>query len=379
MKKKIISVFVILSICLVSVSVFSLDKPNIFVNGKYIETDAFIQDGVTYVPLRAISESLGADVAWNEETEEINITNTSAYEPYTYAVERISPSTVAIVGNYLADTTATYQDRYAEGIAHGTGVIITSGGEILTNAHVVKDMTSIIVILYNGEGYTGTVKYLDSELDLAVVKIDKIGLTPAQFADVNSITPGQQVVAVGTPVSMALRNSVSAGIISGINRSTTSDYTLIQTDAAVNPGNSGGPLVNLNGEVVGICSSGYVGTGIEGLSFAIPVSDVQYALEQFKTYGKINRPSFGADLEESLAAKYGLPENGGISVTNVVPGGAADNAGIQSGDTLIAVDGALVNTRTDWSELSKNYVPGSSASLQIKRGDTVFETVITFE
>ena len=370
----------LISSCCIGYSVFSLEKPNIFVNGNQIETDAFIQDGVTYVPLRAVSESLGADVAWNEETQEINISQSqSGADIYSYAINKISPSTVAIVGNYTGNTTATYQDKYAEGIAHGTGVVITSGGEILTNAHVVEDMSSIIVILSNGEGYEGKVKYIDSDLDLAVVKIEKLGLTVAQFADESSIYPGNQVVAGGTPVSMSLRNSVSAGIISGVNRSTSSDYKLIQTDAAINPGNSGGPLVNLNGEVLGICSSGYVGTGIEGLSFAIPISDVKYAINQFQTYGKVKRPSFGGEFQESAAAKYGLPSNEGLTFSGIVPGGAAANAGIQNGDILISVDGVYVNSKIDWNELSKNYLPGSGAGVQVKRGDSFIDTYITFD
>ena len=349
-----------------------------FVNGKRIETEAYIENGVTYVPLRAISEGLNANVEWNGETAQIDITGTATGEPYTYAVNKIAPSTVAIIGSFPGETTATYEDKYAEGIAHGTGIIITSGGEILTNAHVVKDMTNMIVILPNGEGYNATLKYIDDEMDLAVVKIDKLGLPAAVFAEDGAITPGAQVVAVGTPLSMALRNSVSAGIISGINRSVSSDYKLIQTDAAINPGNSGGPLVNMAGQVVGVCSSGFSGIGIESLNIAIPVSDVRYAINQFNTYGKINRPYFNADFTESIAAKYGLPGNYGLKISNVTLGGAAANAGIQNGDTLISVDGIPVNTKADWNEVSKSYIPGSRATVKCKRGDTVYEIQIVF-
>ncbi|MEG1880100.1 MAG: trypsin-like peptidase domain-containing protein, partial [Oscillospiraceae bacterium] len=234
-----------------------------------------------------------------EEENRVDITANSEENAIRNAIDIISPSVVAIVGNYMADTTATYQDKYAEGIAHGTGIILTSGGEILTNAHVVKDLTSIVVILANGEGYEGRIKYIDEKLDLAVVKIEKLGLPVAKFADENSLVIGKKVIAVGTPVNIGLRNSVSLGIISGVNRSVSSEYTLIQTDAAVNPGNSGGPLVNLSGEVVGINSSGYSAIGIEGMNFAIPITNVKYAINQFETYGKINRPNFEAELEQS--------------------------------------------------------------------------------
>lgn len=368
----IISISILLSCCL---TVYADPSPTIYVNGETIQTDSMIIDGVTYVPLRAISEGLGAQVAWNESTYEINITQGDIY---TNAINTISPSVVSIVGNYNPGTTATYQDKYAEGIAHGTGVIITSGGEILTNAHVVKDLTSIIVILSDGQGYEARLKYIDEALDLAVIKIDKLGLVAAKFADELSVFPGNRVLAVGTPVSLGMRNSVAAGIISGVNRSTSSEYTLIQTDAAINPGNSGGPLVNLKGEVVGINSSGYVSLSIEGMNFAIPVSDVKYAINQFNTYGKIKRPGFDSDLEETWTAKIGLPVTGGVTFKNVVPGGAAANAGIQSGDALIAVNGVNINTIPDWNELSKNYLPGSSAVLSILRNDAVIDVNITF-
>lgn len=378
--KKRIAAAAAAAVCLCAVTAYGIETPSaIFVNGSRVDAEAFISEGTTYVPLRAVSEMLGAKVEWNEDTSEINITLEGGGEPYEYAVSQISPSTVAIVGSYAGETTATYQDRYAEGIAHGTGVIVSSSGEIVTNAHVVKDMTAMIVILSSGEGYSGTVKYIDDELDLAVVKIEKSGLTAARFADESEIAPGCRVVAVGTPVSMSLRNSVSAGIISGVNRGVNSSCKLIQTDAAVNPGNSGGPLVNLRGEVVGICSSGYTGIGIEGLSFAIPVSDVNYALEHFRTYGRINRPSFGAELEESLAAKYGLPGGGGLTFRKIAPGGAAANAGIEDGDILLEVDGVSMSNISDWSELSKSYLPGESAALRLERGGEIIGVSIVFD
>ena len=192
MKFKVLGIFLFCSL-LCMATVFADEAPVIYVNGAQIQTNAYIEDGVTYVPLRAISEGLGADVAWNEGENRVDISEPSEEQAVQNAISRISPSVVAIVGNYMGETTATYQEKYAEGIAHGTGIIITSGGEILTNAHVVKDLTSMIVILQDGSGYEGRVKYLDETLDLAVIKIDKLGLPVAAFADESAMVTGAKV------------------------------------------------------------------------------------------------------------------------------------------------------------------------------------------
>ncbi len=373
------SIFLLISMFfLIGSSVYAEEAPTIYVNGNQIQTDAYIEDGVTYVPLRAVSEALGAEVLWNEAENRVDINASSEEILIQNSIDKISPSVVAIVGNYHSEASASYQEKYDEGIAHGTGVIISSDGQILTNAHVVADLSSIIVVLSDGTGYEGRLKYIDEALDLAVVKIEKTDLPTATFADETSLRSGSKVIAIGTPVSLGLRNSVSLGIISGINRSVAGDYALIQTDAAINPGNSGGPLVNLNGEVVGINSSGYQGVGIEGMNFAIPVSDVNYALNHFNTYGKINRPNLGAELEESWTAEIGLPSSDGLTIKSVVPGGAAEAAGLIAGDVVTAVNGAAVNSMVDWNETMKAYLPGSQAVLNINRGGAVTQVMITF-
>ncbi|MEG1442252.1 MAG: PDZ domain-containing protein, partial [Oscillospiraceae bacterium] len=146
----------------------------------------------------------------------------------------------------------------------------------------------------------------------------------------------------------------------------------------VNPGNSGGPLVNLSGEVVGINSSGYSAIGIEGMNFAIPITNVKYAINQFETYGKINRPNFEAELEQSWTAKLGLPTSSGLIVKSIVNGGAAAAAGVLVGDAVIAVDGAFVNSDTDWHEKMKDYIPGSTATLGVMRDGNRIDLNITF-
>ncbi|WP_052487176.1 S1C family serine protease [Gordoniibacillus kamchatkensis] len=188
-----------------------------------------------------------------------------ADEALPKVIEKTSPSVVAIIGKPSgAGSEEWKQDRYS--LAHGTGVIVKSDGVIVTNAHVVKDMTSIVVVTSDGKSYPGRTTNLDAESDLALVKIDAANLPAATLAASGDLKVGETVAAIGTPISFALRNSVTVGIVSGIDRSVSSEYPLIQTDAAINPGNSGGALVNMRGEVVGINTMKLAQYGVDNLA-----------------------------------------------------------------------------------------------------------------
>ena len=339
--------------------------PKIVVNNEAIDIPSYIQDDLTYVPLRAVSENLGANVDWDGETGTVTITTGSSGQLIPKIVERLSPSVVGIIGNVDGGAAASYQDKYADGVAIGTGVVVKAGGEILTNAHVVKDMSNIIVVLSNGEGYTGRIKCIDEKSDLAVVKIDKLGLTVAKLAEAGQIEVGETVVALGTPLSMSLRNSATSGIVSGVNRALFSDYNLIQTDTAINPGNSGGPLVNLRGEVVGINSSKFSGVGVEGMCFSIPIDTVRYVLNQFDTYGKVRRPNIGVTFEEDWVAAYGLPTQNGLTIKAMNETSAAKEAGLTVGDVVTAVNGKGVHSIIEWNEIMKSYLPGHTVTLTV--------------
>lgn len=267
---------VFFSFSVICLAAHAAEAPSIYVNGNKIFSDVIVKDDRIYVPLRAVGESMGARVSWDEQNNAANIVTSADEGAIPQVIKNVSPSVVAVIGNYSGGSTPSHMERYAQNTAHGTGVIIKSGGEILTNAHVVKDLKNIIVVLHDGSGYEGYLKYIDEETDLAVIKIDKIGLQAARFSDDSDIVIGKTVIAIGTPISFSLRNSASRGIISGINRSLSSDYSMIQTDASINPGNSGGPLVDLNGNVVGINSSKLAGMGVEGMGFSIPASTVKY-------------------------------------------------------------------------------------------------------
>lgn len=288
-------------------------------------------------------------------------------ETIPLVIKAVSPSVVGIIGNRKDIEDSAYSNKYSEDIIHGTGVIIKSNGEILTNAHVVNEMDKIIVILADGSGYEATLKCIDEESDLATVKIKKTGLTTAKLGSEKDIVIGKTVIAIGNPISISLRNSASIGIISGVNRGIDSFYKLIQTDAAINPGNSGGPLVNLKGEVIGINSSKFTGNGIEGMGFSIPINTINYVIGQFDKFGRIIRPYIGAIFEEGWAAKIGLPSLDGLKVVVVEDNSPAKAAGLKDGDILYDINGIKVNSIVDLNEEMKKYLPGTSVKLKIKR------------
>ena len=345
-------------------------EPRVMVNGQLLESEAIMKDDRVYVPLRAVGESMGAEVSWDESSDTAIVQTVSQDEAgIASMVEQVSKSVVAIVGNYGS----------GDSVGGGAGVVIKPAGEILTNAHVVKDMATIVVVLSDGACYEGQVKYIDEQIDLAVVKISKLGLPAIRFADPASISTGRTVFGIGTPVSFSLRNSVSKGIISGVNRGPEKDYRYLQTDTAINPGNSGGPLVNLNGELVGINTWGYAGATVSNLNFAIPVDTVQYALAQFEKNGKVVRVDLGASLDETWAASMGLPTSDGLIVSKVREGGPAQKAGIVAGDAVVRLGSDEIHSKVDWNEAIKNYEPGAQAEITLWRGNEFVPVTVTFE
>ncbi|KQX66408.1 trypsin-like peptidase domain-containing protein [Paenibacillus sp. Root444D2] len=291
-------------------------------------------------------------------------------------IEKTSPSVVAIIGKPSSDSDKSL-DKNRFNLAHGTGVIVESNGVIVTNAHVVKDMKNIVVVTSNGTTYSGRATNIDEESDLALVKIDASGLSPAKFASSSDIKVGETVAAIGTPISFALRNSVTVGIVSGLDRSVNSQYQLIQTDAAINPGNSGGALINMNGEVIGINTMKYADIGVENLGFAIPVDTVKYVLKHFQLYGKVKRPYLGLELEESWEAVVGLPSSTGLRVAYVDPDSPAAGAGIQQDDLLVSIGASKVKTLVDYNEAIKKYLPGETIEITIQSGNATKSKSVT--
>lgn len=373
MKRKIVFACMISALRLLQTA---MAAPNVEVNGTQIDTDAVIIDDKTYVPLRGVFEAAGAEVSWNEETQTagINISNSlSDDELIPSVIESVSPSVVGIIGR--GKTESYYGSQ--EGIMSGSGVIIKTGGEILTNAHVVKNMNTILVVMNDGKGYEAQLKYIDEDTDLAIVKIKKIGLPVVKFANSEDIVVGKQVIAIGTPITFSLRNSATVGHISGLNRSVGEPYRLVQTDTAITHGNSGGALINMNGELVGITSSGYSGTNT---NFAVPVDTVKYVLNQFELYGKVRHISFGAEFQEDWLAELGVPSEAGLTIKGLEKSSPLAKASFKTGDVLVSVDDVAINSIVELNELMKNYLPGDTVKVGVKtNGEIKYADIVLDE
>ena len=373
MKRKIVFACMISALLL---SQTAMAAPNVEVNGTQIDTDAVIIDDKTYVPLRGVFEAAGAEVSWNEETQTagINISNSlSDDELIPSVIESVSPSVVGIIGR--GKTESYYGSQ--EGIMSGSGVIIKTGGEILTNAHVVKNMNTILVVMNDGKGYEAQLKYIDEDTDLAIVKIKKIGLPVVKFANSEDIVVGKQVIAIGTPITFSLRNSATVGHISGLNRSVGEPYRLVQTDTAITHGNSCGALINMNGELVGITSSGYSGTNT---NFAVPVDTVKYVLNQFELYGKVRHISFGAEFQEDWLAELGVPSEAGLTIKGLEKSSPLAKASFKTGDVLVSVDDVAINSIVELNELMKNYLPGDTVKVGVKtNGEIKYADIVLDE
>lgn len=339
--------------------VFASDKTDVrvLVNGSELSNGAYIINDSVYVPLRAVGEALGADVNWDGETRTASVDLENS-ENLSRVIADVSTSVVAIVGNYKPEYMSQQALSYNESFVHGTGVVIRNNGTILTNAHVVKEIENITVLFGNGESCSGSVQYIDEVSDLAVVKVNKLGLKPIKFGTKDDIVVGKTVIAIGTPISLNMMNSATKGIISGKGVSIGEYYYYTQSDAAINGGNSGGPLVDTTGRLIGINSQKLYGSGVEGLSFSIPIDTVEYVLSQFDANKKVLRPDFGLTFTESWEAKRGLPTKRALTVKT-----SKDNS-IAAGDVINSVNGIEIHSVTDFNEALKSTYTSGEAEIK---------------
>ena len=260
--------------------------------------------------------------------------------------------------------------------SEGSGIIATSDGYIITNAHVVSGASALKVVLYNGKTYSAKLIGSDSITDLALIKIDATGLSAAEFGASDSLQVADTVMAVGNPGGLEFNSSVTVGYVSALNREITNSETgftmkCIQTDAAINPGNSGGALVNMKGQVVGINSSKIVATGYEGLGFAIPINTVQPIITQLKQYGYVKDRAMlgisGSYIDSMTARFYGY--DAGFYVYSVTSQSVAA-AGIQKSDVITKIDGKAVTSQNTIASVTANKKPGDTVTLTVSRAST---------
>ena len=256
----------------------------------------------------------------------------------------------------------------------GSGLIVSTDGYIVTNHHVVANMRDVDVTLEDGREFEASVVGSDAFFDLALLKIEESDLPTIPFGADEEIRIGQWVMAFGSPLSQELNNTVTAGIVSGLGR--TSDLTiaseLIQTDAAINPGNSGGPLVDLQGRLIGINTLIASRTGVyNGIGFAVPVNTVANAVDQLKDKGRVERGFLGVGFDrvpQPLVESLDIPP-GSAQVTAVVPGSGADKAKLQPGDIITAIDGVSLDDYTQLRPKISAHQPGETITVTIMRDD----------
>ena len=340
-----------------------------------------------------ISTSNSSSTQSNGYVTQTSLSNYS--DTAVYAANKILPSIVGIKIEYTVNTQSFFgRSSSSTATASGSGIIISDDGYILTNNHVVSSSTSesnsyyqitdagkVTVTLFGDETeYEAKIVGQDEQTDLAVIKIEKTGLTKADFADSDSVKVGEFAMAVGNPVNM--NSTVTTGIISAVNRKITDSdgktYTCIQTDAAINSGNSGGALVNSEGKVIGINTLKLSGTGIEGIGFAIPINSTTDITSQLIQYSKVKRPFIGIsgiDLNAETAKTYNLVE--GVYVKSVEDFSAAEKAGLKAGDVIIEVEGKSIKTMDELNEVKNSHKIGDELKLKINRNGTEKEITLT--
>ena len=287
--------------------------------------------------------------------------------------------------------TTNYFGQTVESASSGSGFILTQDGFVVTNHHVIDGATSVKVSLYDGESYDATVIGSDSDYDIAVLKIDATGLAPVTLGDSSLLNVGDHVLAVGNPLG-ELTFSASEGIASSVNRTINVSgipFNMIQVTCAVNPGNSGGPLFNAYGEVVGIVSAKYSGTAsssssetVEGLGFAIPINDVLAMIEDIMTNGYVTDKAYMGIVPNTLTAqmamqyRYDISE--GVFISYVEENSPASEAGLQMGDVITAIDGKSIASYEELVAAKKGYSAGDTSTLTIYRAGKTMEVQLTW-
>ena len=356
--------------------------------------------GVPSIRNELLKQFIVSSTDESSNTLSVNDINTtlislSGYSDTSIAVaQKVKPSIVGISVEYSVNS--IFNRGTSTATAEGSGVIISSDGYILTNNHVVNsgstssssyyeisEATKITVKLYNDDTeYEAKIIGTDEQTDLAVIKIDKTDLTAAELGNSDTVQVGEFCMAVGN--ALGLGDTVTSGIVSAVNREVTDSdnntYKAIQTDAAINSGNSGGALVNSKGQVIGINTLKVSGTGVEGVGFAIPINDTKDIYEQLIQYSKVKRPYMGIggrDLDEETARVNNLVV--GIYVVSIEDFSAAEKAGIKIGDVITEIEGTKITTMNELNEIKNEKSIGDTIKLKVYRDGQYKDISLTLQ
>lgn len=383
-------------------------------------SNAIVQDSTKEEEKNENSDSAQAEQSVKNDSNNeswIQLASTEGAMSVTDIVQKVTPSVVGVQATFTATSTGNDyyggffgfgsqngQNNTQQAVGTGTGIIMSEDGYIVTNAHVIYaeeenysygEATAVQVQMSDQETtYDARIVAYDKEADIAVLKIEATGLTAAEFGDSDNCQVGEMVVAIGNPLGLEFQNTVTCGIISALNRKVTindNTMTLIQTDTAINSGNSGGPLINSAGQVIGInsakMSSTYStsGASIEGLGFAIPMTEAKEIIDDLINYGYVTgRPQLGIscqDVSEAVSQAYNIPV--GAYIISVTEGGAADAAGLQPADVITAIQGQKITTTEELNNIKNEYNAGDTVTLTIMRngnnGDSMDVDVVLQE
>jgi len=372
------------------------------------EQIATLQNELTQVA--TASQSTGTEDASTTEASEsasdaLTTTSTSGFSTTTYSkaqiIELCAPAVVGIDTYYTATSSYGYfygnnSGTTSEEVQYGSGsgIILTSDGYIVTCKHVVDGVDTIKVILNDDTEYDATLVGTDSRSDLAVLKIDATGLTPATLGDSDMLTVGEDVIAIGNPLG-ELRGTATSGIVSALSREVTVEdvtMSLIQTDAAISPGNSGGGLFNSSGSLIGIVNAKASSDDAEGLGFAIPVSDVKTIISDLIDNGYVSGRAYLGVYTQDVTLSSGMNDWGSslfgsyfgstgtscVQIAQVVSNSAAEAAGLQVGDLILAVDDTEISSNSALSAAISEYNAGDTATLTIQRDGQQQTVTVTF-
>ncbi|MDD6214922.1 MAG: trypsin-like peptidase domain-containing protein [Firmicutes bacterium] len=345
-----------------------------------------------YYYLKPIKTNETASVAVQQNTASSGMTTLSGINgkkelTVPEIAKKVGPSCVGVINKAKVQPTKYYDPfsgRYFYSSdpnsgklveqGSGSGIIISEDGYIATNQHVIADATEINVILNTGKEYKATLVGSDEKSDLAVLKIDESNLSAAELGNSDEVEVGDLAVAIGNPLGQELAGTVTTGVISAVNRKMTVDnrtYNLVQTDAAINPGNSGGALVNKYGQVIGINSIKMSQTGVEGIGFAIAISEAKPIIDDLMKNGYVSgRTLIGIVPRET---------RNGITVYSVESGSGAEKAGIKEGDLIVKVDGTAVTTVDGLNEIKEKKSPGDYITLTIIRNGELTDVQVQLQ